>query len=138
MECNPVKRKFGAFVLLLLAVSALMAQKQPRVTGFFSNMQYAKEAGDVVGMEVWIVYARGSYWATVQVAQGEPEPPVVVPVQVSGSRVTFSLREQGTKPDGTPAEDFVTEFVGTVSGTALILSSGTEREILKRGASYWQ
>jgi len=62
-----------------------MPQGQPRVTGFFSNMEYIKEAGDVVGLEVWIVYARGSYWATVQVAEGEPDPPEVVPVQVSGS-----------------------------------------------------
>lgn len=59
---------------LLLRTTGGTAQKKVPVTGFFTNMEYIKEAGDVVGMEVWIVYARGSYWATVQLAEGEPDP----------------------------------------------------------------
>ena len=115
-------------LVLLLLTSAGTAQKRPRVTGFFSDMHYIKEAGDVIGMEVWIVYARGGYWATVQLAQGEPAPPVIVPVQVSGQRVVFSF-QLGTD---------VLKFDGSVSTAALTGVLGTERMSLKRGNSYWQ
>lgn len=71
-------------------VGSAQTTKVP-VTGFFTSMRYVAEAGDVVGMEVWIVYARGGYWATVQLAEGEPEVPVVVPVEVSDRKVIFSL-----------------------------------------------
>lgn len=103
-------------------------------------MHYIEGAGDVIGTEVWIVYARDSFWATVQMAEGEPNPPVVVPVTVSGSRVKFTIREPrifgGT---GKPAPDFVMDFDGTVSKAGLQLTSGPpDSTLLKRGNSYWQ
>jgi hypothetical protein len=116
---------------MLLVLSFLCsAAQQEKVTGFFTNMHYVPEAGDVVGMEVWIVYARGNFYACVQQAQGEPEPPVVVPVKVSGAEVRFSL--QGPQP---------LAFIGTVSKTGLALSvAGSKQppEMLKRQSSYWK
>jgi hypothetical protein len=51
----------------------------PRVTGFFSDMTWVEEAGDVVGMEVFIVYSShgmsGQHWAYVQIAEGLPSEP---------------------------------------------------------------
>jgi hypothetical protein len=95
------------------------AQKKAPVTGFFTNMKYIRETGDVVGMEVWIVHARDSYWATVQFAEGEPEPPVVVPVQVSGQHVGFALKQPSLRPDGGQVAGLVLKFEGTVTKSAL-------------------
>ncbi len=96
------------------------------------------EAGDVVGTEVWIVYARGGYYASVQIAEGEPEPPFLVPVEVTGaSGVKFAIRQPLVNQDGKPVPPAVIEFKGTVGKTGLMLST-PERTLLKRRSSYWQ
>lgn len=132
------RRIAAALALILLLTFGVTARKKAGVTGFYSNMQYIKEAGDVIGMEVWIVYARGNYWATVQLAQGAPDPPVVVPMQVSGQRVGFSIPEHLVGSDGRRAPDLVLKFDGIVTGAALTGVFGEERVTLKRGNSYWQ
>ena len=58
----------------------------------------------------------------------EPDPPVVVPVQVSGQRVRFSI----------PVAGHLLEFDGTVKGGELTGVLGTEQVVLKRGKSYWR
>ena len=124
--------------LFLLAISNSSAQRRPHVTGFFSDMQLIPEVGDVLGTEVWIVYARGGYWATVQMAEGAPDPPTVVPVEVSGSTVKFEVRQQLVDQDNKPAPDSVLKFKGTVTRSGL---SGTMNDWplkLKRTNSYWQ
>ena len=134
------------YACLLFAVAGSIAQQQPqvpRVTGFFSDMHYIQEAGDVVGTEIWIVYARGQYWATVQEAQGVPNPPEVVPLEVSGlSKVAFTIKTRLVHGDGTPAPDLVTRYEGTVSKSGLLLStpelSGSTPTFLRRRSSYWQ
>lgn len=106
-------------------------------------MIYIQEAGDVVGTEIWIVYARGQYWATVQEAEGEPNPPVVVPLKVSGlSKVKFTIATHMVDQDGKSAPDLVTHYEGTVGKSGLLLStpgiSGSAPQFLKRRNSYWQ
>jgi hypothetical protein len=67
-----------AVLAACLAVAlALPAQgaRPARVTGLFSNMKYNAEAGDVLGMEVFIVAGPGGWYATVQCAGGEPGKP---------------------------------------------------------------
>ena len=113
-------------LLLVLAVSA-DAQQRVRVTGVFSNMQYVAEAGDVIGTEVLIVAVEGGYYAVVQIAEGSPSIPVVVPVTVNGSDVAFSV-----------SRPFDGRFTGRVTREALVGHFGSERITLKRGKSYWQ
>jgi hypothetical protein len=108
------------------------------VTGFFTNMEYIDGAGDVVGMEVWIVYARGKYWATVQLAQGEPDPPVVVPVQVLAQQVSFGIKQPSIRSDRHSAPGLILKFEGTVTRTSLTGTFANERVMLKRGPTYWQ
>jgi hypothetical protein len=141
-----MKPRFYAYSLLLFAVAGSIAQQRPqipRVTGFFSDMHYIQDAGDVVGTEIWIVYARGQYWATVQEAEGEPDPPVIVPLEVSGlSKIKFTITTHLIFGDGKPAPDSVTRYEGTVSKSGLLLStpeaSGSTSTLLKRRNSYWQ
>lgn len=131
---------FGYLLLALVlpAISGSDAQQPPRVTGFFTDMHYIQETGDVLGDEVWIVYARGKYWAAVQIAEGSPEPPVVVPVEVSGSTVKFSLSLKQVGPDGKPVPDLVIPFEGTVSQLGLSVKANAGQFNLQRRASFWQ
>jgi|SRR6185437_1497365 len=106
---------------------------------FYRYAHYIPEADDVVGTEVWIVYARDKFWATVQVAEGEPDPPVVVPVEVSGNRVKFTTSMPLQFSTGEPAPAEITKYSGTVSKTGLILSvEGNPGTLLKRRNSYRQ
>lgn len=124
--------------LVLLAMSGSNAQQPPRVTGFFTDMHYIQETGDVLGDEVWIVYARGKFWATVQIAEGSPEPPVVVPVEVSGSTVKFAITQKQVGPDGKPVPDLVIPFEGTVTQFGLSGTANSGPFNLQRHASFWQ
>lgn len=136
---SPMRRWLIAGVLSALIIIDSSAQQQPKVTGFFTDMHYIPEAGDVLGSEVWIVYARGQYWATVQMAEGEPDPPQVVPVEVAGARVKFSTRTPLISSTGKPVPDLVMEYSGTVSKAGLTLSiQGNQATLLRRRSSYWQ
>ena len=130
--------RISACALLLLIISGSSAQQRPHVTGFFSDMHYISDAGDVLGTEVWIVYARGGFWATVQMAEGAPDPPIVVPVEVSGTRVKFTVREPLVNQDGKAAPDSVTNFDGTVTRAGLAGTINSRPLSLKRRNSYWQ
>jgi hypothetical protein len=131
--------KIRACCLLLLPVSLSYGQQGPRVTGFFTDMHHIRETGDVIGTEVWIVYSRGAYWATVEIAEGGSDPPVVVPVNVSGSKVKFTVRVPLVDQNWKPLPDTIFEFAGTVSRGGLRLESGPFGAVmLKRRSSYWQ
>ena len=69
------------------------ADEAPRVTGLFSDMRRIADAGDLVGMEVFIVYStdgiRGRHWAFVQIAEGVPAQPFLVEVSVVGDQIQF-------------------------------------------------
>jgi hypothetical protein len=76
-------------------------------------------------------------------SRGEPNPPVVVPLEVSGlSKVKFTITTHLVYGDGRPAPDLVTHYEGTVSKSGLLLStpelSGSTPTLLKRRNSYWQ
>jgi hypothetical protein len=131
-------RWLAGTILLLLLIASSSGQQQPKITGFFTDMHYIQEAGDVLGTEVWIVYARGKFYATVQDAEGEPDPPFVVPVEVSGSRIKFTIREPLVFGDGRPAPDSVLNYTGTVTRAGLMLSVNSHSQMLRRGNSYWQ
>jgi hypothetical protein len=126
-------------LLTLLAVSISGAQQQPKVTGFFTDMHYVPDAGDVVGMEVWIVSARDRFYAAVQDAEGEPDPPVVAPVEVSGLRVRFTVKKPAINTATITIPAVTTHYSGTVSRSGLTISvEGKPGELLKRQNSFWQ
>lgn len=125
------------FIAALALTFAASAQTNPHVTGFFTNMKYVADSGDVLGMEVWIVYARHGYWATVQLAEGFPEPPVVVRVEVSGPKISFDVPDPADEPDHNRGRATF-RFMGAVNRTGLVGTFLQQRVILKRTKSYWQ
>ena len=129
-----MQRYFIKLLLLLMLIvigPASVEAKEGRITGIFSDMHFVQEAGDVVGMEVFILYTGEGYYAVVQFAEGNPLVPVVVPVKVYKSSVSFTV------PLSTGASG---KFIGIVSEEGLIgkFENGGEKFILKRNKSYWQ
>lgn len=104
---------------------------QTRVTGIFSDMHFVQEAGDVVGMEVFIMYTEKGYYAVVQFAEGTPLIPVIVPVNVDKSSVRFIV------PLATGASG---KFLGVVTEEGLLgkFENGGDKFKLMRRKSYWQ
>jgi len=94
-------------------------------------MRYAREGGDVLGQEVFIVYSKDGYFAVLQSSEGEPGKPVIVPVALVGASVTFRV------PGDVDARG---EFHGVISKDRLIgrfEGNGQVVDLMRR-SSYWQ
>ena len=95
------KSRVSVVVGVSFAVLGLLASEAPSqsrraarpadVTGVFGALEHHEESGDVLGLEVFIYNTRNGYMAAVQVAEGEPEVPVVVPVRIDGQKMMFEL-----------------------------------------------
>jgi hypothetical protein len=124
-----------AGVWLAIASPALHGRPKVKVTGLYSNLHWVKEAGDVVGTEVLIVYSTGGlpgqHWAYVQIAEGSPSPPFLVKATVSGDQVEFTLPEAAGK---------ARRFMGKVTEKGLVgqFEGSAEKLVLPRRKSYWQ
>ncbi len=105
-----------------------------QITGVYSNLDYIKEAGDVVGVEIFILSGGSGYFATVQVAEGAPGDPLLVPIEVNGTNIDISF----------PSDSDIGRDLGnyhgkiTVQGLSGKFEKETERTFLKRKKSYWQ
>jgi len=120
-----------SLILAFVVLSAFSTQRKPfknQVTGIYSNMIYVEEAGDVVGMEIFVVASSGGYHAVVQIAEGAPEEPFVVNVEVKGSDIEFV------------APSILGKYKGRVSAKGLAGKFENEESVsfLKRRNSYWQ
>jgi hypothetical protein len=130
-------------IVTIVAITTIAgATQQGRgVTGFFSTLHYGRESGDLGGVEIVISQARvnnprvrelprAQYYAYVQIAEGSPQEPQLVPVQVDGNRVSFTLG--GSLADISP-------FTGSVVGDSLIgrFTNGWQLRLPRR-CSYWQ
>jgi hypothetical protein len=138
-----------AFVLVILGLMlglAADAQLPVLPSGLFSDMRYIKEAGDVVGTEIFITYGDGEYWAQVQRAEGEPSEPHLAKVDVQGTKLSFELAFNETHIEytngiGRPkVVHYNPHFDGEFSRDRLVGKFNTDGRMLtlKRGKSYWQ
>ena len=130
-----------AFFRLLLIASLLFAparplnaQKPPRITGTYTNMSYIKEAGDVVGYEIKIVFTGGGFQGALQIAEGVPGNLILVDIQVVDTKISFSI------PDGNgPYAGLFNGAIqnGVLKGEFRFKRGGSEKVELQRGKSYW-
>jgi hypothetical protein len=58
-------------------------------------MRRSKQTDDVSGTEIFITGQYGRYSAYYQFWEGGTEPPVAVPVQVSGNKISFDVPAPG-------------------------------------------
>ena len=122
------------FLFTVISVSLVYSQKLPRITGVYSNLQYGKESGDLIGMEVNIVYSTDGknvqYYALVQEAKGVANPPVLVQVKVNKDEIEFTISDK----------EMNRTFRGKISKKELVgkFEGNDEAIQLKRKKSYWQ
>src|SRR5688572_1236862 len=108
---------------IAVGIAHARAEQRVRVTGFFSSLEFHREAGDLNGEEIIISYAttgtEGQHFAYVQLAEGVPQPPQLVLVTVTGARIRFRLAG---------SDSSLGLFEGVVSADSLIgrFASGWE------------
>jgi hypothetical protein len=131
-------RRHCAVLLLLSWIASISIAAGPqakRITGIYSNMSYSQQSGDLVGMELLIIPSgkgpEPEYSAVVQIADGGPPIVAVTRIELSGSKIEFTLPSGG---------DYGGQhYVGVFDGADLVVRSGqNQEERLKKGRSYWQ
>jgi len=121
----------------MVALPGMAAERPARVTGIFSDLHYNEEGGDLLGTEIFIVYAAHGYTAFVQCAEGSPGVAVAVPVKVNGNHVSFIVPEPSNGAGSYDGRISATGFIGTITGTTNGKSI-TNRIQLRRKKSYWE
>lgn len=101
-----------------------------RRTGTFSSMYFNEEAGDVLGVELKVVYTNKGFRAVCQIGSGEPLVPEVLEAKVEGDRITLFFNEK----DGT-ASTFEGRY--TAFGIEPVDPTASRWWRLKRQPSYW-
>lgn len=104
-----------------------------QVAGTYSSVEYNDESGDLLGMEIKVVPAGSGFQAVILTCEGSPGPMHIVPLSVTGSEVSFIVRED---------EDTSWSFRGTVTaasltGTVTHSLGGSETVTLPRRCGYW-
>jgi hypothetical protein len=132
------KRKIIVILLtiipLLILNGFMGASAKPAITGIYSDMCYNTESGDVVGMEIYLVYSKAGYYVIYQASEGEPSVPVIVKATIGDSTIEFQI------PEGVP---FSGDFQGRITsygieGRIAGYSGYASKLRLKRQLSYWQ
>src|SRR5258708_38700882 len=82
-------RRFISVALLASALAAAAADNS--VTGVFSTLEFHKRSGDLAGKEIQIIYSFQGHYLVIQCASGVPN---VVPLNVEGLKITFTLGEK--------------------------------------------
>jgi hypothetical protein len=125
-----------ALVLVLLG-SANAAERQAHISGIYSNLEYNREGGDLLGTEVFIVLGGSGYEAFVQVSEGAPGPSALVPVKVERDHISFTVPEPSFGAGVYEGRISTTGFVGTLTATNKGRSVVNPVR-LRRKNSYWQ
>ncbi|MGR9013822.1 MAG: hypothetical protein ACU83U_09275 [Gammaproteobacteria bacterium] len=130
-------RRISALLLLMLNLSVSWAnEKAFPVTGIFSDLSCTGEEGDILGLEVIILAGHNAeqykHFALVQFAEGVSGIPQLVPIQLDGNKIQFTVNYLG---------QFDVKFSGTVTTTELVgkFSQPLANDIqLPRQNSFWQ
>lgn len=121
------------FTLATQAKRSVTRKRGVQITGIFSNLTYIEDAGDVVGMEVFILNSNAGHFAMVQIAAGPIADPVLVVAKFDGNKIEFTLpTTAGIEPMG--------KYTGKITSTGLLgkFEKESKTQFLKRKKSYWQ
>ncbi|MEK7775440.1 MAG: hypothetical protein AAB305_06110 [Candidatus Zixiibacteriota bacterium] len=123
----------GLLAGLLCATEESETPKQLE-TGIYSDMHFNQDGGDVIGIEVFLLYSVSGYHVVFQASEGEPCVPVVLKAKVQDSLISFTI------PEGVLYEG---EFAGWISegklhGNITGYSGYASSLNLVLGLSYWQ
>jgi hypothetical protein len=136
MNVNRLLKLLVAF-LLLLAFLPTVAMPINKITGVYSDMRFAQDSGDILGIEIFVMFSRSGYWVVFQDAEGSPSEPIVVKAKISNDEISFSLPHRN---------GYSGNFKGHIKGRFLVgqfemgqlSDSHSAKFKLKRKNSYWQ
>lgn len=136
------KKLILCLLLLLTASIVLTAPTGLKVTGIYSDMYYNMEAGDVLGVEIFVLFSRDGYYVLFQDTTGMPSVPILVKAKIDGNRIKFTLPDRSGYPSGYSGKFdgviYRNELKGKFEDGQISDTSGTSIFILKRRHSYWQ
>ena len=128
---------YFALCFLSLVSSTWVAAEPSKVrfVGTYTNLRYSTESGDLGGVELKIVPARGRFQGALQIAEGAPSELMVVDVLVEKNKISFRI------PNSYPIYGEGT-FEGVIELAAIrghfTFGKAVNEEIsLKRGRGYW-
>jgi hypothetical protein len=123
----------GTVLSIALACAAIgqAADRQARPHGIYSSMQAVD--GEYSGFEFIVLPSDAGDFVVVQVAEGSPQKPVLLPATLGGSRPADSNAIQFDHPEWGP-------FRGVTLGDSLVGEFTRARHTitLRRGPSIWQ
>jgi hypothetical protein len=129
--------RWAAVASLALLSSATAAEKPIHITGIYSDLRYNKQAGDLMGTEIFILPGPNGHQAFFQTAFGEQYTAVIVPVDAYKDRITFTISEPLFGAGVYEGRISATGFVGTIT-TTYNGKSDFRPLRLRRKNSYWQ
>jgi hypothetical protein len=127
-----------AATVILTVVQLHAAGQKVRITGIYSDLYFNQESGDLLGNEIFIVYASGGYVAFVQESLGEPRMPSVVPVLVDGDTVSFAVPDPSGGKDEYKGRISAAGFDGTLRHQQARGELAEQTIHLRRKKSYWE
>ena len=74
------KSKFLYLIVIIMLFSNIswMQQHNEIVTGVYSNLMLNKESGDIVGIELFVIYSQEGYFVVFQSSEGVPSIPKIM------------------------------------------------------------
>lgn len=131
-----MKIQFSLLIVLIWILGNSPAYgEEYKITGIFINLYYHEEGGDLLGEEIFMSYGgNGTYWVSVQCAQGGVRPPFITNAKIQGNEITFEI------PDTDRHLCVPGRFIGTILIDRIegVFTGTDHRVVLKRGSSYWQ
>jgi hypothetical protein len=120
-------------VAATLSVAGYLNRSFDQATGVFSSLKYYDETGDIGGMEIHILYGRGTYWVVHQRALGEVGMPTLVEANISDDHsIKFIVMDFQDKP---------ITYTGKITKNSLTLLEKSDRgedvHILPRIKRWW-
>ena len=126
-------------VIFIYSFSYLSAQADSKagIAGMYSDMCYNDEGGDLLGMEIFLVYTEegtsDNYYVVFQYSEGAPTVPIVIKADVNEKDGTVDFMF----PNGAPITG---KFHGVIEKSGMrvgVQGTGIQNELLKRQPSYW-
>jgi hypothetical protein len=115
------------------------AKPTAQISGIYSDLYFSREGGDLLGQEIFVVFAGNSgYFAFVQCWQGGTTPPVTVPAQVKGNTLSLDVPAPSLCEGTYTGSITKAGFTGTWSHRLVDGTIQNDPVRLKRKRSYWQ
>lgn len=133
-----MKRINSIIFIVITFFSIALNAEELSVTGIYGDIHFNESSGDLLGVEVFLMKGKDTYYVLFQSAQGDLENPILVKATVIKNELTFNLPKSNTGYTGA--------FRGTISlnkieggfSNGQLSSSGEKIFKLKKGNSYWQ